>query len=308
MEVFGGLDLLVPKIFARMSHETYGIFKGFFKKVQIITAKSLGKTLSRWDKHAKRTKKQKKKVAKGIGTALDVLGVMLQFLDKIGALQPILEILNGIFSMIGGAVMEVLAPALAEFAKEMFDEEHMQMWKDLGYVIGQIVVLGLKAFVVLINALAPTLIILAPVLLVLIKLFGILLSLAFLPLMTIIYVLGWVILGFVDSIMAIISFITLGAVKPTNFRDEWSDMMLPAIGALVMGAINIAALGTGGYVSPTTGGTIIRAGEGREGEFVIPESKMGSIGGGEEMLWATQDNGEKLDRIAFLLKSQGRLI
>ncbi len=42
----------------------------------------------------------------------------------------------------------------------------------------------------------------------------------------------------------------------------------------------IPALATGGYVPATPGGRIVRLAEGGEGEFVVPESRMRSVGGG----------------------------
>lgn len=46
------------------------------------------------------------------------------------------------------------------------------------------------------------------------------------------------------------------------------------------GSINVPQFASGGVVDPRPGGTIINVGEAGEREYVIPESKMGGVGGG----------------------------
>ena len=140
--------------------------------------------------------------------------------------------------------------------------------------------------------------IMIPIITILAKAIGLLVTGAMLGLILAIYAIGWVISG-------IIAFFT--PLDGVNEQREWENMMLPVIGSMLASFGEIIALAGGGYVAPTQGGSVIRAGEGGEGEFVIPESKLGSVGGGEDMLWATQDNGEKLDKIVTILRTQGRL-
>src|SRR5690606_40770843 len=40
-------------------------------------------------------------------------------------------------------------------------------------------------------------------------------------------------------------------------------------------ATPVQSFATGGYVPPTPGGRIVRVAEGGEGEYIVPESKMG---------------------------------
>ena len=284
------------------------------KKIQTKTAnmfQSISKNIEKREKKEKSIRKKKNKRIKDsavstMGTTLDIIGVILQVLDKLGVLQPILELVGGVFSMIGGSVMKILAPAIKELADVLFSPEMMELWKLLGELIGKMLTPILKVFGVVLKAITPALKVLIklfgpimiPIITILAKAIGLLVTGAMLGLILAIYAIGWVISG-------IIAFFS--PLDNVNEQQQWEAMMLPIIGTMVSSFGEIVALAGGGYVSPTQGGSIIKAGEGGEGEFIIPESKMGGVGGGEDMLYATQDNGEKLDKIINLLGSQGRL-
>jgi hypothetical protein len=47
-----------------------------------------------------------------------------------------------------------------------------------------------------------------------------------------------------------------------------------------IGEADMPHMARGGYVPARSGGTVVKLGEGGEGEYVIPESKMGGSGGG----------------------------
>lgn len=57
--------------------------------------------------------------------------------------------------------------------------------------------------------------------------------------------------------------------------NSWGDYWEDVGNALDPNYFSIPTLASGGLVSATSGGTVIRAGEGGEDEFVIPRSKMG---------------------------------
>lgn len=69
-----------------------------------------------------------------------------------------------------------------------------------------------------------------------------------------------------------------------------------ASGMIAYGAVNQAMMANGGHVDATPGGTSIIVGEGGEGEWIIPDSKMGSIGGNTYNIQMYSYSDEELSR------------
>ena len=253
-------------------------------------------------------KKRKKTMLAAVGAALNIVGVILQILDALGVLQPILQLIQGVFQAIGGAVMQTLAPAISKLAEVLFSPEMMELWQILGHIIGTILTPIIKVFAVVLKALMPALKpllkllgpVFASIVIILAKAIGIFIVMGLLPLVAAIWAVGAIIAG-------IVQFFQILTLQPGRALDDWNAMMLPIMASMIAGGAEILTMATGGYIPPKSGGTLALIGEGGEGEFVVPESKMGGIGNNEDMLWATQDNGDKLDKIIIILGSQGRL-
>jgi len=291
---------------------------GLMKSTSSMLASSLGKAIKNFGKQAKKDLKPLKKESeegkkKGktlqvIGRALmDSIGIILQFADAVGILQPILEIVGGFFQIIGAAAMQALAPALEHLASKFSDPEFIKCLEDLGTLLGTFLGGAIRLLVdllpILLKAFMPILKLLGSegmiaVITILAKVIATLIIGALVPLITVIYFVGVIIAGIMD-------FFTGGV---NHFAENWTKSYLGYLYDIGQGVADIWALQSGGYVAPSAGGTLVTVAEGGEGEFIVPESKMGEIGMSRDMLYATQDNGEKLDKIALLLQSKGRLI
>jgi hypothetical protein len=248
--------------------------------------------------------KAMKKASPHLSLILDIAGVFLQILDALGVLEPIMMLFNGVLQIIGGTVMQTLAPAIQHLADVLFSDEMMGLWILLGYIIGVMLAPMLNTFASVLKALLPILMPLIFLLggqmvitvVLLTKAIGLLILGGLLPLMMTFYAVGLV-------IAAIIGFFT-----GTDAIGDWNKIMLPVLGGMAQGMADIITMGTGGYVGPSSGGTVVILGEGGEGEYVVPESKMSGIGSNnEKLLWATEDNGDKLDILINVTRSQGRL-
>jgi hypothetical protein len=233
----------------------------------------------------------------------DMLGIILQLANSMGILQPILQMVQGIFSIMGGAAFETLGPVLEDLAEFLFSDEMVTFWQELGTQIGEffkwmlgfiVELLGNPKIRELIKNLLDAII---SIVTHLMKIFG-----GFFEL-----VASWDIhsLGIALYALAIIMAFMKGVAAipgPAGF----------ILGAALAGIVAIAlaplaALQTGGYIPATGGGTIIRAGEGGEGEWVVPDSKVDSFRGSQEVLWATEDNGKKLDRLIGAMETANRI-
>lgn len=301
---------------------SFGVLKPMtddIRKAMKISAKRMSEAATQsFEKVGKDTKKLSifgPKFAKGIKKAapyanivLDMVGIFLQILDALGVLEPLMTLFNGVLQMIGGTVMQTLAPAIQKLAEVLFGEEAMELWKLLGVLIGTVLMVALNTFATVLKSLLP---ILKPLILILgvnfifqimllIKAIGFLILHAFVPLLMIIYTFGNVIAGIIQLLSP------LTGVGGTAMMD-WANIMLPIIGGLLLGMGEIVAMQHGGIVTRPTLALI-----GEVPEAVIPLDKEGTIsgmgGGNEELLWATEDNGEKLDMLINITRSQQRLI
>ena len=264
---------------------------------------SVGKDTGKLKIFGPKFAKSMKKAAPYANIILDMVGIFLQILDALGVLEPLMALFNGVLQMIGGTVMQTLAPAMQHLAEVLFSDEMMELWKILGFLIGVVLATHLNTFATVLKALAP---ILKPLILLLgtqmvttivllAKALGLLIIGGLLPLMMAIYAVGLIVTGF----MEIFSPGAMGA---------WSNMMLPIIAGMGTGIAEIVMLQHGGVVTRPTLALIGESGP----EAVLPLNQEGAItgvgGGSEELLWATEDNGEKLDVLINVMRSGGRLI
>lgn len=279
-----------------------------FKKIMVPVATDLTKAMApHVTKSAKAMKKafKDKDRVKGMtsmfsmlgGMAMGPIGVIMSLLDKLGVVGPIMDVLNGLMSIFSGTLMELLMPAFQDLFDVLLSEDTIALVKLLANIFGMFLVPLIRIFSKSLKIMMPIWMqlatmfskILAPILPILAKGLGLLVYMGFFPLVLAIYAVG---LG----IAALIQLFTgVAAIA------DWNKFMMPMIASMVMGIPEILSMQHGGYVPATTGGQIIRVGEGGEGEHITPESRM------NEVIWATEDNGKKLESIYQALVNQGRL-
>lgn len=262
-------------------------------------------------KKEEKDKANKKKTMrkKALMATMDVVGMFMQLASAMGVLQPFMEVFQGILSVIGGSVMEMLAPAMEKLFGILFSPEMMELWGMLGELFAAFLVPIIEIFGDVLLALMP---ILKPIIKVL-MLLAIPLKIVGLVIKNLGLIFMWigktVLLGFLYAlyglgmaVAAIVWVLTLGFV---NLFDGMQNFFGPIISAIQTKPVpGVWQMATGGYVGPSAGGTIIRVAEGGEGEFIVPESKME---GNEKVVWAIEDLGTKMDRTNNILRMGTRL-
>lgn len=238
------------------------------------------------------------------GFGLDALGIFLQFADSLGILQPILDLVNTLFSVIGMSAMEVFMPALKNLYEVLFSESSMKLWKKLGAIIGDFLNYVISGLVSVFSN---------PLMIAMILMF----VKAFMGIFKFVAgVLGgflsWAAAQDPSTIMKLfiilasgIAFL-VGLMSGGPFGVILGGILAVATAAILTAAFMSAmAFGEGGIVTRPTFALIGEKGP----EAVIPLNQINEVGGNnDEMLWATQDNGDKLDRIYIALSGKGRLI
>lgn len=291
--------MAAERLLARLSKTTTDRIKDFGKNIL-----NIGTSVKKFA--AKKSVQNIQKFAKGMMMVgkfmLDTLGVFMQIVGKMGVMQPLLDIFGGIMNIIGGYALEAMGPALQDFADVLFSDDMMDIWEILGTAIGDFlsVIMGL--------------------------LVGLMQNPEFIKVMK----------RFVESIRGI--FIAIGAILGAFFY-LLSTMSAAQMGALfyglalmfafmkgmatggpagvVLGAIYagivavallpLLALQHGGI---TTGPTLAMIGDnpsGREAIIPLDSDEGGSILGNQEILWATEDNGKKLDRLIGTMETANRI-
>lgn len=303
-----GTDWLSQDLLDKLEPAVAKAMKASAKRMSEAAAKSfesVGKDTKKFKIFGPKFAKKMKAAAPYASIVLDMVGIFLQILDALGVLEPIMTLFNGVLQLIGGTVMQTLAPAMQHLAEVLFSDDMMDLWKLLGWLIGTVLSVALGTFATILKALAP---ILKPLILLfgmnmviaiilITKAIGILIISALLPLMLAIYVFG---LG-----IAAIAEIIFGA---KGAMGDWSNLMLPIIGGMAAGIAQIIMLQHGGVVTRPTLALIGEKGP----EAVLPLNNEGQIAGmgnsNTELLWATEDNGEKLDVLINVMRGRGRLI
>lgn len=271
-----------------------------FTAVQKVYNKEVEKAGSKTKLAAKGLFAFSKGVSAAASMMLNSIGVFLQLANSMGILQPILQLISGVFSMIGGAAMEILAPAIAELAEVLFSEEMIQIWGLLGKTIGTF----LKTILTIVADLFSN-----PefqkVLKTFIEIIGNIL-------MFFATVLGW----FFDILSGMSAdemgrlFFGIGVFLAFMYGVAQGS---GTIFGLVLGTLYAAVaaialapllgLAEGGIVTQPTIALIGEAGP----EVVIPLNQAEGMGVGtdqytqKEILWATESNGKKLDKLVNYL-------
>jgi hypothetical protein len=233
--------------------------------------------------------------------ALDSLGVFMQLADKMGILQPLMDIFGAIFSIIGGAAMESLGPAIQQLADVLFSPEMMEIWEQLGTVIGDFLgnILTMVAELFANPEFQKVMKAFVEIIAHVFRIIGAVLGAFF----SLLEGMDAGQMGALFYAMAILFAFMKGMSHggPTG----------AILGALYAGVVAVAmapllALAEGGIVSKPTIALIGEAGpeavvplEGEAGEPQMPNN--------QELVWATEDNGKKLDRLIGALETQNRI-
>lgn len=259
------------------------------------------KEMAKWMKKADPIIKSFGKGFKAISTmGLDAVGIFLQFADAIGLLEPIMQILTGILQVIGGAAMEKIGPALADFAEILFSDDMMDIWQLLGEVIGDFVAGILRLLADLFSD---------PEFKKLMEVFIKIFANVFAVIMDIFEgIITWL-SGMSASELGAL-FFALGVGIAFLMGVLHGGPLAPYLSTLYAG-LAVAALMpllSMQYGGITTGVTMAML---HPHEAVIPlDSEKGTemIGGNnEELLWATEDNGRKMDRLIGAIETSNRI-
>ena len=216
--------------------------------------------------------KKAQKGAKAVTGLLKGLGPIGAFVSSIPGLtdmlkplmmilkpfEPFMKIIAGLLSSLMGAVIKPMFEAFKPLFGILIS--FMPIFAKIGGIIGKVIGMLIRALIPVIEPMLPIIILLA-------KGFGMLIIIGLLPLLMIVYAVGLGIASVVDFISAVISIFTGG--PRTNWVGDWNGIMMPLIGGTVAAIPEIMAMGTGGYVPGSSSGTIMRIGEGGQGEHVV---------------------------------------
>ena len=318
---FQGLDFFMPAV------TKVGQLKGAVFELN----KAMNKMASDWKKHKKtfESSKQKKvqdtlakgfnKVMKAAGGllagSLDIIGVFMQFLDAMGVLRPILNILSTIFKIIGASVMETLMPALRDLYETLLSPEMMETWEEIGVIIGDFLKWLLDEIVRIfsdpntIKMIVEMAKLLIRVLYLIAGAFGGIFEwFASMDVGTIknLFIafagfLGFIIGMSMGGIMGVVAGLALATTAVIGMSlllgGSFGSGSQP-IGATGMGGMFLAE---GGIVTQPTLRIIGEAGP----EAVVPLDEYD--GGGQETVWAIEDTNRRLDRLIAAQEEANRL-
>jgi len=246
------------------------------------------------------------KAMKNVSTmGLDMLGMFLQLGNAMGIVQPFMEMFQSVLSIMGGSAMGVLGPVLQQVADILFSPKMIEFWQLLGETIGTFLA---EMMTMLMDVLGDP------------KVQKIIIT-AVTAIGKILVHLGTIFIAFVNllagidtaslGIMIYLLAVTIAFFKGMAAAPGPAGLALGAMMAVMVGVAlsPLLSLASGGIV---TRPTLALIGEGGEPEMVTPLSKAGEMGfggGGEgnQVLWATEDNGKRLDRLAMAIEEQNRI-
>ena len=69
--------------------------------------------------------------------AMAPFNAMMSIMDMFGVAQPILDLISGVVSIIGGGILNEMSDEIADFAEVLFSPEMITIWEDIGTAIGK---------------------------------------------------------------------------------------------------------------------------------------------------------------------------
>lgn len=282
-----------------------GSMDKFWKSLEKTDKWTKKQQKSKWFKSLQITGKMFSSIAqslKGVATfGFDLLGVILQLGNSMGVLQPIMQMLQGVLAIMGGAAIEAMADSLERLAELLFSDDMIEFWQELGTVIGEFMSWMIDAIIGLLNDPAVRKLIINGITIV---------SKILIHLGTI---LGW----FINWI-ASLDISTLGKViygLALVFAFFKGLAMAPGIAGLILGgilmgivAVALAPLLALQHGAVITSPTYAMLGEGGEPEMVVPLSRADEFGFGgnnEEMIYEQEETNRKLDTLIYLTSMGG---
>ncbi|MCP4651714.1 MAG: hypothetical protein GY853_16755 [PVC group bacterium] len=252
-----------------------------------------------------------KDMGKGAGMAFGMFGMLL---DKLGVMEPILDIIGIIFEVIGGALMQALLPALQVLFDVISSPEFLEVLMQIGEVLGAILVPIIMIFASLLEAVAPLLLIVAKVfaavLVPIVEAFAPVFEslgplfkeiVAFIkPLIPVIKIVAWVIgkvLAFAFIIIANIIIMIVNIILMIINAVAWLFGMAPIS---LFTPLALPALAEGGIVTRPTVAMIGEAGP----EAVVPLDKAGGGMGDNEFYFIEMN--DKLGSLVHIQNKQTR--
>ena len=235
----------------------------------------------------------------GIAEAgVGMIGMIFQLADMMGILEPILSLFNGVLGIIAGAAMEQLIPAIQRLAQVLFSPQMIEIWGMLGETIGGFLGQLIDMLVTVLSNAS-----FREVIKVFIQIFGNLLTIVMSILAPVINWLGSMSPSELGRTVYAIG-LAMSAMYGLLTGGPWTALAYGLFWAAAMAPLLFMA--EGGVVTRPTLAIIGEKGP----EAVIPLGSKGAggIGGSnEEVVWALEDLGNKVDRTNSILRSTKRL-
>ena len=299
---FGGLgDLVEGNI-----NPIKGLKKAF--KGLNDESSAMGVSFTRISKKIDKARKDNEKLIKGFSAfgklggsifsmGMDVMGVFMQLLDKMGVLKPIMDAIGLIFTLIGAEAMPILMESLEGLYEKILEMD----WTEIGEMVGEFLSWMIEGIVNLLSN---------PAFFTMMKQFlaGVI---SFLKIFggALVGFMGWIssldIQGFKVAITALATFMAFMWGYGAAGGGPWGVAAGIAMGAIALAAVGglMSSFAVGGIVTRPMIGQVGEAGP----EAIIPLDD-GKMPGSDELLWATEDNGKRLDRLTRVLEEQNTLM
>lgn len=265
------------------------------------TGSKMMQTLNK--KGFKKTNRFLKNMGGFLGGIVGGLGALLGFAEGLGVLQPLMDMFNAVLSLIGAGMMEELIPVFEYFGELISDPENQEMLKEIGRSIGaflkELMLMLLQLFSDRTFWKAVT------------SFIGLILKVATILITAFKPILTW--LGGLDvnQIKALMMALFIGWAffHGLMMAPGWAGVAIGlALAALVGGVMGaLLYMQEGGIVTKPS---LAVLGE-REHEIVTPVSKLPQLAESlvnyDEVVYALEDNGEKLDTLISITSRAQRL-
>ncbi len=154
----------------------------------------------------KKTGKDMKGLFKAMGGSMGIFGMILQVLDSLGVLKPLLTILNAVVKIIGGKVMAKLAPVIMKFLDVLMSAPFMALFDAIASMLISILIPAMEVIMMVLEALAPILPFMSEVLMMLGEAIGELLLMLFSTPEFLVMIMGlmWALYGIIHAIIFVI--------------------------------------------------------------------------------------------------------
>jgi len=261
-------------------------FKFAFNNISKMGTKVLGKVFG------KKTRKNVQRFGKNLkamgGAMMGPIAGLMSFMQSLEIFEPLIDVIQGLMDIFAGAMMEALMPAFMKLFEVLLSPEVIDLIKMLAGLFASILIPIIEVF-------AEVLIDLMPIFKILIDVIK-----SFMPIIKIVAKLFAEGLGFALKLVANIIITVYNAI---------AFVINAIIGILNFFGAGIPSLPILPWVSMqqggiTTGTTMALL---HANEKVIPLKEEREQNKSQELLWATEDNGKKLDELIIITYNKQRL-